>query len=441
MRKNTINHGRNLIFAVLILGVLIFTGCSKNTDWIMFRGSQGRGYSNESIRPPVGIKWKIRLQDEAAAGGKETFAFNNPVIKGDTIYFGATDGNFYALDIDSGYMRWIFKTEAAINSVPYADEENVYFGSNDGKIYAVSQDHGDQLWSYDTGRTVQSTVVKHEDTVMATSDGGAVFFLSPAGELQYKLPNPVWHYDTFQVFEDVMYFAPGPEDNPHSMGAFDLNVREYLWILDTYSLNAIWYSFPALYRDRVLMSTATILGDYLRFNYYAFNRLSGDMIWRREEISVWGTERPLNLREYFYDQLKLLDYLAPAVWRDKVIYTSGDSVVRCFNTSDGSLAWEKFFSAPTSSPPTVAGDRVYFGLQSEHRFSMPPIGGEESDAAVPSLPGDKPRLICLSAKDGSTMWELEIDGALLSAPVIADNRIVFGTDADYFYILEELLEW
>jgi hypothetical protein len=33
---------------------------------------------------------------------------------------------------------------------------------------------------------------------------------------------------------------------------------------------------------------------------------------------------------------------------------------------------------------------------------------------------------------------METEGALLSAPVIAGSRIIFGTDRSVFYVLEEV---
>ena len=45
----------------------------------------------------------------------------------------------------------------------------------------------------------------------------------------------------------------------------------------------------------------------------------------------------LDPKTLFNLNLKLLDYLAPAIWKDTVIYTSGDSVVRAFNSKLGSI--------------------------------------------------------------------------------------------------------
>lgn len=417
VKRKTIIRVLSVIFLISIQGTMI-TSCGSRSDWIMFRGEQGRGVSSNAIHPPLGVKWKLRLQLE----DNSTSSFNPPIVKGDTIYFGAPDGNFYALDIESGFMRWVFNSEGIINSIPFADEENVYFGSNDGNVYAVSQQEGREVWSFPTESTVQSIIVRYRDLLIFASDGGSAYFVSPDGLLQYKLPNPVWHFSAFQVYENIMYFAPGPENKPFSMGAFDLDLMSYVWILDTAALRATWYSFPALKDEYLFFSTCVNRDDNWVLNYYAYNREDGTLLWNYRDESIWGVMVALDPKTLFNLNLKLLDYLAPAIWKDTVIYTSGDSVVRAFNSKSGILKWTRHFDFATSSAPTVAGDRIYFGLR-----------GDDS-----SPNGQLPRLICLSARNGKKLWEMELEGVLLSAPVIAGRWLIFGTDANMFYVLEEL---
>lgn len=409
---------KKFIILSILLILLSLVSCSRHKDWIRFRGEEGRGSTSNALHPPLGIKWKLQLQYE----DKPIPAFNPPVVKGDVIYFGSPDGNFYALDIETGYMRWVFKTDGIVNSVPFADHENVYFGSNDGKVYAVSIDDGKQEWSFKTESTVQSTILRHSDTIIFASDAGSAYFLSPEGTLQYKMPNPVWHLNTFQVHEDVVYFAPGPQSRPHSLGAFDLNEKSYIWILNTSLFRATWYSFPALKRDMLFFSTCAYREEYLEFNYYAYHRETGRLLWKYTDESYFGDWAPSNLFTFFRQNLRLLDYMAPSLWKNLVVYTSGDSIIRAFHSKNGTIAWSHRFDRPTSSAPTIAGDRIYFGLR-----------GDNS-----SPEGQKPRLVCLSMRTGKKLWEFELEGAILSAPVIAGKWLIFGTDKNIFYVLEEL---
>ena len=407
-----------LRIVLLIITMLVFTACDVKKDWVMFRGDAGRGYTPNAMTPPLGIRWKLSLQET----GEPAFAFNNPVVLKDNIYFGSTDGNFYSLDLNSGYMRWVFRTNGAINSIPYADDTLVYIGSNDGRVYAVDREDGKEKWSFQADSTVQSTITRYRDTIVFVSDQGHAHFLTPEGEEKFRIDNPVWSYYTFQIYDDVMYFAPGPPDIPHSLSAFDIRSREYLWIQDTSTFDAVWYSFPAIKGKGLYFSTMDPYIDAWVFTYYCYDRKTGEVIWKTGDISDWGSYPPYSIEEYYRGSMKMLDYMAPALWRHLVIYTSGDSVVRAFDQETGDLAWKQSFPTQTSSAPTVAGNYVYFGL----------YGDTVCPGAGPA------KLICLHAETGKRMWEMEIEGSLLSAPVIARDWMIFGTNENNFYVLEEL---
>jgi outer membrane protein assembly factor BamB len=190
-------------------------------------------------------------------------------------------------------------------------------------------------------------------------------------------------------------------------------------VLDTSRFTATWYSFPALKGQRLYFSTVDIAGtgSWL-LNYYAFDRMTGQELWSYTDFAAWASHPPADAEALFERNLKLLDYLAPALWRNLVIYTSGDAVVRAFDGRTGALAWTRDLGYPVSAAPAVAGNRVYFGMA--------------GDVSHP------PRLVALSARNGRTLWEMETEGELLSAPLIAGKYMIFGTDEHVFYVLEEV---
>jgi outer membrane protein assembly factor BamB len=380
-----------------------------------------------SISPPLAVKWKLRLQ----TGERTLHAFNPPVVKDDTIYFGSADGNFYALDIESGYMRWVFKTGASINSVPYADDKQVYFGSQDGKTYAVSREEGLESWNFRAGSPVNSTVTRYKDYIIFTTNAlGASFFLSPEGEKLFHIPNLAWYNHTYQMYDDIMYFAPGPVSRPSSFGPYDINTKKYHWILTTRELNAYWYSFSAVTRELVFFSTLGYDGyENWYLDFYAYDRLSGDKIWHNKDDARWGNIPSPDLDRLLFRGVELLDFMSPSVWKDLVIYSGGDNVVRAFDAKTGVVRWEEEFTSPISSAPTIAGDRIYFGL----------LGNAEEYNLKAANLNSPPELVCLSARNGRVLWRMELEGAIMSAPVIAGKRIMFGTDKSMFYILEEVL--
>jgi outer membrane protein assembly factor BamB len=405
--------------ALLLLPAVLGLGaCSFGSDWLAFRGQEGKGYTTNAVRPPIGIKWKLSLQSDR----RGAYAFNNPVLKDGICYFGSTDGNFYALDLETGFMRWVFKTGAAVNSIPCADDTAVYFGSNDGRVYAAGLKDGRRLWEFDTGRTVQSAIIRYKDFVVFSSDGGSTFFLDPAGREVFSLPNPVWYYHTFQIHDDLVYFAPGPPENPVSFGVFDLKTRSYAWVLDAAEFDTHWYSFEALHGESVFFSTGLSNGQGWDLAFYAFDRKTGARRWsEHDRARLPGGLRP---NEQFERNIRLLDYMAPAIapgWfgGGTLVYSVGDTRLRAFDTGSGESRWTRDFPVATSSAAIVAADRVYVGLAA-------------------GRPGVS-RLACLSARDGRDLWSLEVEGNILSPPVISGKWMIFGTDRNIMYVLEQVL--
>ena len=415
----------------LFLSVFLLSQCHPDLDWLQYRGERGAGYTSNAIYPPLGLRWKLRLQENLKE--KEARAFNPPVVIGDTLYFGSTDGNFYALDTETGFMRWIFPTKGRVNSIPFADSKSgtIYFGSNDTRVYAVDIKSGKKLWDFRTGRTIQSLIFRYKDSVIFTSDQGATFFLDANTEpgtrprVEYRIPNPVWSHHTFQVYDGIVYWAP----KGRGFGAFDIEKKEFLWEVNVTAPYPLWYSFPGISGDLIFYASSYYTGSYRRpnvlFRYYAADRKTGEMRWEKEANFAPGTKMKPSYRNYFRRHVYLLDYMAPAIYKDTVIFTSGDTVVRAFDAKSGSEAWSKHFAYPTSSAPTIAGDRVYFGIHG-------------SAIRDPEDLSEAPRLICLSAATGRKLWDMELEGAILSAPVVSGSRIMFGTDKQMFYILEEI---
>ena len=155
----------------------------------------------------------------------------------------------------------------------------------------------------------------------------------------------------------------------------------------------------------------------MSLGFYAFNRHTGRMAWNQKSRVKMIRDFD-DMVDYFFRNIEILDFMAPAVWKNSVIFTGGDNVARAFDAITGKPHWEHPFDTLISSSPTIAGRAIYFGLM-----------GDEYRP---------PRFVCLRAEDGKLLWSMETEGALLSAPVIAGGRIIFGTDKNVFYVLEQV---
>ena len=95
--------------------------------------------------------------DSELAVDTGSFSYSSPTIFNNTLYVGNLDHRLYAIDIESGKMKWRYKTDAPVTSSPRVHKGKVYFGSNDGNVYAVETDPLGVLWRSRTSDWVNSS--------------------------------------------------------------------------------------------------------------------------------------------------------------------------------------------------------------------------------------------------------------------------------------------
>ena len=140
------------------------------------------------------IKWKFQT------GGR---VISSAAVADGMVYFGSTDGNLYALDLQSGAQKWKFPTEVRVTSSPAVDHGIVYFGSYNGNFYAVDGATGVLKWKFRTAGERRFTA-KH------------IHGIQPDGE---TMPDPFDFYlSSPAVWNGAVYFGSG-DGNVYALGA------------------------------------------------------------------------------------------------------------------------------------------------------------------------------------------------------------------------------
>ncbi|MBW8004717.1 MAG: PQQ-like beta-propeller repeat protein [candidate division NC10 bacterium] len=157
-----------------------------DSPWPKYRGDRTHtGRSPHTGPASDRLKWTFSTGRREKEGGIET----DPVIGPDgTVYFGANNGIFYALDPESGDIRWAFPTRFdifAIYSSPFVDQKGiVYFGAKDGTVYALRAPRkgilGEVVWSLNLGTTIQTSPTFTPDgTLVIGADDWAYYGITP----------------------------------------------------------------------------------------------------------------------------------------------------------------------------------------------------------------------------------------------------------------------
>ena len=136
---------------------------------VYFTSSDGDVYALEM--ETGALKWSFE-------GGKEIWA--GPAWADGTLYVGSADKNLYAFDAATGDQRWHFTAGGAIYTTPYINGDLVYFGALDNKVYAVDTESGAEVWTYQTGNWVWAGPVENGGLLYAASLDHSLYALDAA---------------------------------------------------------------------------------------------------------------------------------------------------------------------------------------------------------------------------------------------------------------------
>ena len=114
--------------------------------------------------------------------------FSSPLIVGDTVYVGSSDG-VRALALADGAVRWTAGTGVQFQSSPWVDGDTVFIGADDTNLYALDVATGAVRWQTPLGGAVFSSPVVAEGVVYVGSLDNAIYALDAAtGEVRWRTP-------------------------------------------------------------------------------------------------------------------------------------------------------------------------------------------------------------------------------------------------------------
>ena len=301
-----------------------------------------------------------------------------PVVAGDVVYVGTSDGKFHAVNAADGSSRWIWpgrglaidggavveadqvwfldthfnlvalnRADGALRwSVPLHDERTagqpapdnptfnhrvatpllrdgvLYAGSNDGGVYAVSAANGNILWRHEAGAPVYSGVgVLGRDTLMFGTMDGSVVLLDRRSRRE------------------------------------TLRVRTGGGVVTT----------PVVTGDKLVVGSR----DFL---LHGFNLTDGTVAWKFSYWFSWIESTP--------------------VLRDGLLYVGGSDYARvvALDPATGRARWVTPVHGLDWGSPLVTADRVFIGTASQN------IGG--------TLIAHQGGLVAMDRRTGQVLWQL-----------------------------------
>ncbi|MGH3007364.1 MAG: PQQ-binding-like beta-propeller repeat protein [Gaiellaceae bacterium] len=132
----------------------------------------------------------------------------SPVIRNGIAYFGAANGNVYALDLDRRRPRWTFRGGVKITGSPTLVGNRLYIGDYSGRVFALNVRTGRVIWTGSAGTRVYGTVAVAGGRVFAPSVFSGMSALSArTGRRLWRIPIGAYTYSSPAVFRNRVYFG------------------------------------------------------------------------------------------------------------------------------------------------------------------------------------------------------------------------------------------
>jgi len=366
-----IKHNRGLLkkllplLAILIIVGVVASGCYGRQQPKGWSGATVVGdtlfvASIEGNLTALNTSDGTRLWPDSILGGSDSkvAVYGSLAVEGGLVYVGGYNGKVYAINSESGALRWVYPREGNIEPIVgglVVSQVNVYFGDSDGKVYTLDAATGDKVGEpFQTGDKVWSSPTIDGDTLYVGSFDKKLYALNTADGSEK------WQFEVGGAIGST----PLVYDNTVYIGAFD-------------------------------------------GRFYAVNAADGSLRWQSEvEATSWFWANPIAYDNVIYapnldGKVYLLDAetgrevagavdlassisSSPVVVGDKVIIASQEGKIYFLDTSDNRLGLlfdvgengEEIF-APLSASNGV----VYIHAQAKKEDILYAVEAETGDEA------------------------------------------------------------
>jgi outer membrane protein assembly factor BamB/orotate phosphoribosyltransferase-like protein len=254
--------------------------------------------------------------------------FSSPVVHDGTVYFGAYDGNVYALDAASGEKKWVcFDADWVGSSPAIAPElETVFVGlefglwRRRGGIIALNTKTGASKWQYEMPCYTHSSplyIPSRKQVVIGSNDGAVYVFDARSGALQ-------WKYES----------GPRSEETHNSgYGAYDIK--------ESFAYDEA--------RDIII-----------------FGNMHGD---------ITAIDRASGTKKAFF-QAEFGVYSTPLIVSDSIFVTSLDHNLYCLDIDTLDEKWRWYAGARVFATPAFIEGSVYVGANTGRLTELNPDTGK-----------------------------------------------------------------
>jgi outer membrane protein assembly factor BamB len=261
------------------------------------------------------------------------FSYSTPIIENGVIYTTNTDYNLYALDAKTGTLKWKFASNFTTISSPAIANGVVYFGSDDHYIYAVDAATGNLKWKYETGYNIDSSPLVLNGVVYIGSSDGYLYALdASSGSLK-------WKYDTGgpivksspEISNGIIFIG----SRNGFLSAINGNTGQLKWKFNTNGISLEHAAITANNGVVYFASWSDLNTPNVGGSLYAVKETNGSLIWKSLDEQGFSS--------------------GPTYANGKLYVNSDDTNLYAIDAKTGKEIWNNSILANGSLPTAIYG--------------------------------------------------------------------------------------
>lgn len=296
-----------------------------------------------------------------------------------TVYVGAhkmrsKDGFMYALEVETGSLRWRYALSDASAFYPVATPTGIYFSASNGSIYALRPSDGSLLWQKQVHHQFPSPPVVSNELLYVCTDDAVSALRVTDGSQQWQRSVEDQTSIRPVIIGDRVFIR----SKDGSVSALNAQEGSLLWRVPG---NDMQHASLVATPDVVYL---TAIGEALS----ALRASDGSLLWRQ----------PMR-----YSSLH-----DPIIVQD-TLYLHADRSIQARRRSDGSLLW------------SLRGDRNISLALAATKGLLITVEGRKTDGEV----------LALRTADSSFVWRWRntINQGGVTVPVVANETVYVGVGA------------
>lgn len=423
---------------MIVLGLLTYSiSCWSQSS--MFLGTPDHlGLYQSDFPEKVILKksWSLKT------GGK---IFGTASISEGVVFFGSDDSCLYAVET-GGNLKWKVRLNGKIRSTPAIKDTLLFIHDYSGQIYALNCKDGSHVWKYETegefglpdfyfNKEKDINKVDPWDVYLASAiyNDTAVYFAIGKNlyALNQKSGTLYWSYTA----ANIMHSSPALSSGKLYVGCWDSKIYainatngEKIWDFQTGNTPEGMSGIP---------SSPTVIDSFVFIgsrdaNVYALNSNTGKQIWK---TSFGGSWMPSSF----------------VVVNDTVFTGSSDATkLFALDKKSGTINYSVKLPSYVFSTPAYSKGTMFIGCANGSLFCIK----DKKIIARFDTDGHKQNYFKALNQDGTlnmsafpnpTNYEENLKwceilfstGSIFATPVIAENKVFFGSTDSSFYAIED----